>query len=420
MTADPREASPGRYVVDWLAPALFALLVSATIRFHSLIPSYSMPRIVGNLLALAALLLLMLLASGRRLNPPRPIGTLLVALAAAATFSALASGSIDVSLLRLELYLAMAALGVVFYLTYRDNDGLPLAGYFLGIALVHLPFLLAAIIWISDLTPPSFWAEYGPRMAHFAHVRQYGEFAFLAAASGTVLGALSRRLVVPSLVLAAAAVFGIVLTGCRGALLSWLLFTLLLCVFGPSRLRMAVLGSVVMAFAAGLVWYLDQSGVLPSPNIFRRVAELSETAGPKFDSGRLPLWMASLKQILAHPFFGNGPEGYWLSGCCDRNILQAHNFVLQLLIEFGVIGCGLLALILWFTVGRLGGFASVGRLVAASPGNRVLACLLGAFLAYSLIDQTMYHLLPLLHFALFAGLFAAGLAQARGAATALR
>jgi hypothetical protein len=37
------------------------------------------------------------------------------------------------------------------------------------------------------------------------------------------------------------------------------------------------------------------------------------------------------------------------------------------------------------------------------------------YLAYSLIDQTMYHLLPLLHFALFVGLLAAGLVQARAA-----
>ncbi len=44
-----------------------------------------------------------------------------------------------------------------------------------------------------------------------------------------------------------------------------------------------------------------------------------------------------------------------------------------------------------------------------------LACLLAAYFSYSLIDQTMYHLLPLLHFAMYSGLFVAGLAQARAA-----
>jgi O-antigen ligase len=417
MDTDLRRPSPGRYLLEWINPALFALLVSATVRFHSLVPGPTMPRMVGGLLALAALALLVLVAMGRRLHPPRDIGLLLLAFAGSAAVSVLGSGGTDLSMVRLGLYFAMAFLATAVYLLHRDAATFPVEGYLLGIAIVHLPFLLAAILWIKDLSPP-FWQQYGLRVAHFAHVRQFGEFGFFAAVSATALGVLSKRLVLPAFLLGTAAVFGIVLTGCRGATLAWIFFVLLACCFSRARLRAALLGAMTLAAGAGLVWYLDDSGLLRSPNIFSRVALLAQGEGPQFDSGRIPLWIASIKQVFAHPFFGSGPEGYWLSGCCDRTILQAHNFILQFLMEFGFVGCGLLGVVMFRTAARLGGATGLWRLTREAPANRLLACVLAAYLAYSLIDQMMYHLLPLLFFALFAGLFAAGLMKVRAAATA--
>jgi O-antigen ligase len=169
---------------------------------------------------------------------------------------------------------------------------------------------------------------------------------------------------------------------------------------------------VVLVLCAALVWYLDRSGILPSPNIFERI--VSQQQGTEsFDQSRLQIWLSSWDQIRVHPFFGSGPEGYWLSGCCDRRILQAHNFVLQFLMEFGLVGCGIVVLLLIRAVKGMDGVAGTTKAMFATPENRVLACLLTSFFVYSMIDQTMYHVVPLLHLALFAGLFAAGLAQAR-------
>jgi O-antigen ligase len=408
----PGDSALGKYLLGWIAPALFALLVSATIRFHSLFPSQTMSRLVGNLLALAAVAFLLLLVRGCRFKVPRDVVLALSGLAVASVVSVLGSGDVDVSLLRLELYLSLALLATVVYVAYRDRTNLPLPAYFLGIALVHLPFLLAAIQWVSEMISPS-WAGY-VRIAAFANVRQFGEFGFLAAVSATALGVLSRRSLLPSFLLATAALFGIILTGSRGALLCWLLFVLLLCCFSQSRLRAALHGLLVLAVSAGLVWYLDDSGLLPSPNIFGRIAS-QQLGQESFDTSRLGIWEMAVGQIMAHPLFGSGPEGYWLSGCCDRRILQAHNFVLQFLMEFGLIGCGIVVLLAARAVKGMGGLTATTKLVLATPGNRVLACLLAAFLAYGLIDQMMYHALPLLFFALFAGLLSAGLAQARAA-----
>lgn len=417
MNTDLRAKTPGTYVLGWLAPGLFALLVSATIRYHSLAPTVTMPRVVGNLLAMSTVILLLLLALGRRFAVTRTTGWLLLAFAASSTISILGSGDADISLLRLELYFAMVLLAFVVYLAYREAGDSSLQAYFLAIALVHLPFLFSAILWIKDSTPP-FW-QYGARIAQFSHVRQFGEVAFFAAASGAALGVVSRRLLIPSFLLAAAALFGIIMTGCRGALLSWVLFVVLLGCLSHARLRAVLIGFATLVCSAGLVWCLDHSGQFPSPNIFSRVAQLVQGVEEGGDNGRIRLWIGSIRQIAVHPWFGSGPEGYWLSGCCDRNVMQAHNFILQLLMEFGLVGCALLALLLARAIKRVGGLAAARSLLAASPGNRVLACLLVSYLAYSLIDQTTYHVLPLLHFALFAGLFAAGLARARGAATAV-
>jgi O-antigen ligase len=413
MNTDFRGTAPGRYLLGWIIPALFALLVSATIRFHSLALVQTMPRIVGNLLAVAGVALLALMALGRRIVVPRDVVWLLLALGAAATVSVLGSGGADASLLRLELYLAMTLLAIAIYLTYRDAGILPVESFLLAIALVHLPFLLEAILWIRDLEGPPYW-EFTYRLAGFSNVRQYAEFAFFAAVGATGLGLLSRRLVVPSFLLAFAAVFGVVFTGSRGAALSWLAFVLLACLFSRARLRAAVHGVLVMACAAGLVWYLDRPGLLQSPNLFARVAGAQQGA-ESLDSARVGVWLKSLDQILARPMFGSGPEGYWLSGCCDQRIMQAHNFVLQFLLEFGVVGCGIALFLLVRAARGLGGVPGTTKLVLATPANRVLACMLASFLAYSLIDQMLYHLVPLLLFALLAGLFSAGLAQARGA-----
>lgn len=413
-TADNRAL--GQYLLEWIGPALFALLVSTMVRFHSLFPMPTMSRVVGNLLALAAIGFMLLLARGCRFSMPRDVAVVSSALAASAVVSVLGAGRVDVSLLRLELYLSVVLLATVVYLTYRDHAKLPLEAYCLAIALVHLPFLLAAIQWVSEMGPP-FWKEYGARLADFANVRQFGEFGFLAAVSATAVGLLSRRLTVPSFLLATCAVFGMVLTGSRGAVLSWVTFVLLASCFSHARLRAVLHGMLTLGFSAGLVWYLDRSAVLPSPNIFYRIAN-QQIGEESFDSNRLQIWEQSLEQIMARPLFGSGPEGYWLSGCCDRGMLQAHNFVLQFLMEFGLIGCGIAVLLASQAVKRMGGVTCMTKLALETPGNRTLACLLAAFLAYSLIDQTMYHSLPLLHFALFAGLFAAGLAHARAARSA--
>lgn len=399
--------SDADYFARILVPALFALLVSVTIRQHSLSPYFTMPRTVAGLLAVSALSFIALVAVwGDRPRMNGKSAALLTALLFSSGISATLSGNVAMSLPRLGLYLAVALLAVVTYRIYSKRCYLPLTAVFIAIALTHIPFFVAAVLWIRDLDPP-FWHA-GVRIADFAHVRQFAEFAFLAAASGTGLALCAKRGLAVSMILTGCAVFGILLTGSRGALLAWMMFVFLMSLMGPARLRASVHGLVVLLFASLLVWILDYTGVLASPNLFTRVVEAD---GGTSDSGRFSLWWASWEQILRHPFFGSGPEGYWISGCCDRTVLQAHNSLLQFLMEFGVVGCALALGLLWTAVHALEGPRGVAKRIAASPANRVLAGLLVSFIAYSMIDQMFYHVVPLLHFGVLAGLLAAGLVQ---------
>jgi O-antigen ligase len=175
-------------------------------------------------------------------------------------------------------------------------------------------------------------------------------------------------------------------------------------------LRVAASGLVILTLALSSVWLLDRSGLFQSPSIFTRVEQSGDPQ--QFDSGRLVMWRAVAGVIAEHPWFGLGAEAQRLSRCCDVRLAHPHNFVLQLLMQFGLVGNALLAALGWRAVKGLGGLRQVWSLVFSSPENRVLACMLAAYFVLALVDGLLFFAIPMIHLALFAGLFAAGLHQA--------
>jgi O-antigen ligase len=276
-----------------------------------------------------------------------------------------------------------------------------------------LPFFLEVMTWVARSGPDFFHRSMA--VAHFSHVRHFGYLGFLAAMAATALVTLPGRFGLTALLLAGCALFGVIATGSRGALLSWLVFVLLLVCFSPARWRVLAFCLAALAGSALLVGYLHFSGLLVSPNIFVRVQQLVTVQGVELGSGRMQIWHDALGVIVRHPLFGMGTEAYRITGCCDRRVAQPHNFVLQLLMQFGLVGSGLLAALCWRALRALGGARRVAALVLASPENLALAAMLAAFLAFSCIDGLLYREVPLIHFAVLCGLFAAGLHRAREA-----
>jgi len=405
-------------LLRWGLPGLFAVLISFTVRYHSWSPMTTLPYVTGAQLFISCMVFLAAWLQGRRLSIPSDVALILAALLVSIAISTIGSAQPVASLMRLQFYGSVVLLAVAVYLLHRDTQHIPLTAYCIAIASVHVPFLVEAVIWISQGEPPFF--ELSPRIANFVNVRQFGEFGFLAAVSASAMVVLSRRLAVASFALACCALFGIVAMGSRGALLSWAVFMVLLVWLAPRPLRTALHGFAAVFVTSAAVWYLNSSGLLETPNVFVRFEDQGFDRGlDYFGSGRLQVWGGTLQAIAASPLFGAGPDGYWLSGCCGRTLLQPHNVVLQLLLDIGLVGCSILLLLIGCAVRRLGPTRARVERVLASPTRVVLAGLLGSYLAYGLIDGLFYHPLPLMHFALFSGLMAASLSRHQSFANAI-
>lgn len=397
---------------DWIVPGLFGALVVQTTLDHSINPADTYPWVIRNVLVAVALGFVAVLARGSRLSWPRGVVPVLVAFAVSAGISV--AGAIDpgVAMVRMLFYLSIALLAMVVYLLHRDEAGLPLAKFCLVIALIHVPFLLIVLIDVATwngVMYPFGTADVGT----FGHVRHFGTAGFLAAMSATGLALLSRRLAAAAFLLTCGALLGIVAMGSRGAFLSWILFCGLLILLVPRRRTIALHVLAALALVFGLVWALQESGLFPTPNLFGRQSLGEGVSLNTFGSGRIELWRNTIGQIIRHPLFGLGPDGLAGSRCCEEAIHHPHNFFLQLLVEFGVVGTALLALLVVRAVGLIGGWRQFAALALATPENRVLAAALLATLAYAQIDGPLFHGLPLIHVGLFCGLLAAGLHRAQ-------
>jgi O-antigen ligase len=124
--------------------------------------------------------------------------------------------------------------------------------------------------------------------------------------------------------------------------------------------------------------------------------------------GRSELWRDSLQLIALHPFAGVGWRDFSaarfseLSGpMMEPNMGHAHNLLLNLAVELGLIG----ALLVLVPVGwALWAGIRGGTRRAAAPHQRLVAALLAVMLVYSMLEFPLWYLFFLLPFALLLGL----------------
>jgi O-antigen ligase len=109
-----------------------------------------------------------------------------------------------------------------------------------------------------------------------------------------------------------------------------------------------------------------------------------------------------VEAISARPWFGYGEAHTLHAHWAGRNLRvpQAHNFVLQVLLAWGLFGASLLAL-LGFILGRV-----VVRQGKSDPRSLPMLAPAIVLAAYSMIDGTLYHVHPTSIFAMGIGLTA--------------
>jgi O-antigen ligase len=316
-----------------------------------------------------------------------------------ACLSVLASPGFFSSLAQIELYFSIVVFGLVVCLALRHCwPGIGKA-ILLAICVVHTGFLLIALQFAMAAvgnpdpvaTPP-----------FFLNVRHFGYQGFFGASAAVAVALADKRLRASGVLLAMSALFGIIMFGGRGALLGWILFVIAALALVPNRRALLMVSVPPIAGAFALAIVAEQQGWLNTFSLLDRTSTLTgDTLSALYVQDRLEIWRDSLTAIAQRPILGFGPSGYQISGCCNPNVVQPHNFVLQILLEFGVLGLAALA---WTAIALFGPrvreiVVLTSRLERDQIDSLALAILAG-FSGFSLIDGLLYFPVPLVNFAL--------------------
>ena len=139
-----------------------------------------------------------------------------------------------------------------------------------------------------------------------------------------------------------AAVLGILLTASRGALIATFP-AFLFVVWSLARIsffRRALISAVLISALLALQPLVPRSS-------FQRLSTIRTSAGLAPLGARVDIWREGIDVFLEHPLLGVG------SGAFETAIglgTSAHNFILSLLVEVGIIGFGIFAIILAMAV----------------------------------------------------------------------
>ena len=185
-------------------------------------------------------------------------------------------------------------------------------------------------------------------------------------------------------------------SGSRGAFLAASVGILILLVRFPlrrfARVWLMILLAGLAAMLVSALFPVDQPGV-GWLSAFRRSDQAASIN--QLSSGRLAIWSYLVPFIAERPWFGWGGEGF-LAVWEGFPIRQAHNGLMQLLIEWGVIGAVLfLSIIAWlsFKGGRL--YLAHAKAGETSVTLAYGLALLAALLALAVTDGIFYYGMPL-------------------------
>ena len=129
----------------------------------------------------------------------------------------------------------------------------------------------------------------------------------------------------------------------------------------------------------------------------------SRTAGAEtlnqLSTGRLAFWKTSWESVKDHLPFGLGPQGYWYMPNRIFGV-QPHSFLVQFLVEWGLVGSLLFLALLayaffrgfYLNIVQPRGYLNIASLAAGT--------VIVALTAHGLVDGTYYHTQPSLYLAL--------------------
>lgn len=258
--------------------------------------------------------------------------------------------------------------------------------FFWGTALYIISLIIFCLFVID---PENFlWVE---RLPSATNVRQIGNVLGLLAlipATQMIFNSCSKKMATTGLLLIVLMTF-IMWTGTRGALLG---FAVAICIAGLHNIN-AIIARRAMLVPALCFVALSISIFIPTPAPEFGIIRIAESiVGTDASSGRWYMWQTAYEAIQSAPNFGHGAGTYR-----DHMVVangypynHPHNFILQAVYDWGIVGGGLvLALLGWlgFTL-----FASTD-----GPSEQRFLSISGyvGLLTIGMIEGTLFHPLPI-------------------------
>ena len=165
---------------------------------------------------------------------------------------------------------------------------------------------------------------------------------------------------------------GVAFSFSRGAYLSLLLIVLIFCVANIKRRNILLIGTVAAV-------------VLIPTSIMSRLFSVGSMDGSITE--RIGVWGVTLEEIIKHPVFGTGPgiQNLWNTLSANGySSPHAHNLVLQLLAEGGLIALSLMVFIGWKMFRR--SFKMLSHSTETRTMGVVFLAFIGAFILYGMVD----------------------------------
>jgi O-antigen ligase len=199
----------------------------------------------------------------------------------------------------------------------------------------------------------------------------------------------------------------LITTGSRASMLSTLLTIFVLAVFGLAAKKMHYWKLGMMALTIFLSVWMAEIFPVHSWNGMQRAIEVSTVSvavdkdasayevADTFTSGRMLVWSEAINAIKLSPLIGLGPNASIFFVKAPYAHDQPHNFILQFLIEWGIIGASLLIAILVSFAWH--GIKNLPRAFQEEDTDYVLAAgVVFVLTVNGLTDGTYYHVQPII------------------------
>jgi len=225
-----------------------------------------------------------------------------------------------------------------------------------------------------------------------SNLRQIGFFAIVGACAGLGLAAQSkdRRWFLTGLTIASIMVAVNVWSGSRGPLVAIAGAFALAMVALPGLDRNRAAAAFVLSLALGVA--LSRIDVPDTAYCsLERIIGANQLATPELvTSGRLSIWLGTIREIFERPLFGYGAAQFKTVVAEGRGVFNSpHNFPLQFWLQWGLVGgsIALAALAYWWFR-----FMLRARIVA---GSAPAVLVVNALLIFGLFDVTFFYAYPI-------------------------